>query len=311
MHRKHGRDIVPRWEGNPIITIDDLSFRCSDICNAGAVKIAGEYVLLLTIQGLEGFYSVYPARSSDGYHFKVDNQPILIPSNAEPFAAYEEMGVLDPRITLLEETYYISYNALGPCGYRLGLASTKDFRTVHRIDLISEPDTKGGVLFPGKIKGKYARLERPGNGSSIWISYSDDLEYWGWSEVVMTPRSGFWDHDRIGASTPPMETEEGWLFIYYGVKQTSSGPLFRLGAAILDAENPVQVLGRTNVPILSPREEYERIGDVANLVFSCGAIIEPDEEVKLYYGAANSCICIGTTKVENIIHACMESKKEF
>ena len=143
------------------------------------------------------------------------------------------------------------------------------------------------------------------------MTYSDDLEYWGWSEVVMTPRSGFWDNNRIGAATPPMETEQGWLFIYYGVRQTSSGPIFRLGAAMLDAESPIQVLGRTNVPILSPREEYERIGDVNNLVFSCGAIIEPDGEAKLYYGAANSCICVGTTKVQSIIHACLESKKEF
>jgi len=311
MHRKRGRDIVSRWKDNPIITLDDLSFRCSDICNAGAVKVAGEYILLLTIQSLEGFYSIYTARSRDGYCFKVSDQPLLAPSPEGPFAAYEELGVLDPRIVLLEETYYISYNALGPHGYRLGLASSKDFRTVQRIDLTSEPDTKAGMLFPRKIKGKYARLERPSNGGSIWVTYSDDLEYWGWSEVVMTPRSGFWDNNRIGAATPPVETDQGWLFIYYGVRQTSSGPIFRLGAAMLDAESPMQVLGRTNVPILSPREEYERIGDVTNLVFSCGAIIEPNDEVKLYYGAANSCICVGTTKVQNIIHACLESKKEF
>lgn len=309
--RKYGPDIVHRWEGNPIITIDDLSFRCGDICNAGAVKVGQEYILLVTIESLEGFFSIYPARSSDGYYFEVADQPLLAPSSQEAFAIYEEQGVLDPRITLLEDKYYISYNALGRHGYRLGLARTQDFRSVERLGLVSEPDTKAGALFPKKIDGKYARLERPWAGNSIWISFSNDLEYWGWSEIVMTPRAGFWDSDRIGAATPPMEIDQGWLFIYYGIKQTASGPLFRLGAAVLAAENPRQVVGRCNVPILSPREEYERIGDVTNLVFSCGAIIEPTGEVKIYYGAADSCISLGTTKIEKIMEAHTESEKEF
>ena len=121
----------------------------------------------------------------------------------------------------------------------------------------------------------------------------------------MTPRGGFWDPSRIGTATPPIEISEGWLIVYYGVKDTSAGPLFRLGAAILDKENPAKVVGRTNVPILSPRENYERIGDVPNLVFSCGAILEPNGELKLYYGASNSCICIGTTDIGAIVAACL------
>lgn len=311
MHRRRGPDIVHRWEGNPIITIDDLSFMCGDICNAGAAKVGKEYILLLTIQNLEGFYSIYPAHSVDGHYFQVSDQHLLAPSQRGPFAIYEELGVLDPRISLLEGEYYILYDAYGLHGYRLGLARTRDFTSVERLGLVSEPDTKAGALFPRRIKGRYARLERPWAGSSIWISFSDDLKYWGWSEVVMTPRAGFWDSDRIGVATPPLEIEQGWLLIYYGIKQTSSGPLIRLGAAILDTENPRNVVGRTNVPILSPREEYERIGDVTNLVFSCGAIIEPNGEVRIYYGAANSCICLGCTGIEKIVEAYMESEKEF
>jgi len=306
-----GRDIIHRWEENPIITIEDLSFRCMDICNAGAVKVADQYILLLTIQNLEGRYSIYCAQSRDGYHFEVGDRPFLSPCQDKPLAIYEERGVLDGRVVLLEGVYYICYDALGRHGYRAALARTEDFRTVQRIGHVSEPDTKGGVLFPRKIKGKYARLERPWEGRSIWVSYSEDLEYWGWSEVVATPRGGFWDSDHIGIGTPPIEIDPGWLFIYYGIKQTSTGPLFRLGAVILDAENPTEILGRTNAPILSPREDYERIGDVSNLVFSCGAIIEPNGEVRLYYGAADSCICLGTAKVQNIVQACLKSEKEF
>ena len=311
MPRRRSRDIVHRWEGNPAVTLEDLSFPVSDICNAGAVKIDGEYVLLLSIQTLEGYHRIHVARSRDGYRFDVEPKPLIAPSTEGPDEIYDDHGVLDGRITPLDGTYYITYDALSEHGYRLGLVRTDDFKTVEKIGLMSEPDTKAGVLFSEKIKGKYARLERPWEGGSIWISYSDDLTYWGWSEVVMTPRGGFWDYHRIGVAVPPIAIDAGWLFCYYGVKETSAGPLFRLGAALLDRQDPAKVIGRTNVPILSPREEYERIGDIPNLVFSCGAVIEDDGVCKIYYGAANSCICIGTAKVEDIVHACSESAKEF
>ena len=311
MPRRRSRDIVHRWEGNPAITLEDLSFPVSDICNAGAIKIDGEYVLLLSIQTLEGYHRIHVARSRDGFRFDVEPEPLITPSTEGPDEVYDDHGVLDGRITPLDGTYYITYDALSKHGYRLGLVKTTDFKSVEPVGLMSEPDTKAGVLFPEKIKGKYARLERPWEGGSIWVSYSDDLTYWGWSEVVMTPRGGFWDYHRIGVAVPPMAIDLGWLFCYYGVKETSAGPLFRLGAAILDRHDPAKVIGRTNVPILSPREEYERIGDIPNLVFSCGAVIEDDGVYRIYYGAANSCICVGTAKVEDIVHACSESAKEF
>ncbi len=304
MQKVRGRDLIHRWEGNPIITIDDPPFACADIGSAGAVRVGHEYILLVTIQSLEGFYSIYPARSRDGYQFVVSDKPVLTPSEKDPAATYDRQGVLDARITKLGKEYFVSYDAWGPHGYRLALAKTEDFKTYKRLGFISEPDMKGGVLFPRKIKGKYARIERPWEGGSIWIAYSDDLEYWGWEDVVLTPRGGYWDCDRVGVGAPPMRIEAGWLIIYYGVKHTSAGPLFRLGAAILDSRNPARVIGRTDEPILSPRENYERIGDLPNLVFSCGAIIEPDGEIKLYYGASNSCIAVGITTVENIVEAC-------
>ena len=126
----------------------------------------------------------------------------------------------------------------------------------------------------------------------------------------MTPRGGFWDNNRIGVAAPPFEIDRGWLSLYYGVKQTSAGPLIRIGATILEAENPSSVIARTNVPILSPREEYERIGDVPNIVYTCGAIYESDL-VKIYYGAANSCICVGIAEVQDIVNACFNSESEF
>jgi len=304
-------DIVRRCKGNPILTVRDVPFRCGDICNATAVRLDGHYVMLLTIQALEGYSQIYKARSTDGYTFDIDSEPLIAPSTELPYSDYNQMGVLDPRITPLDDYFYITYDSLGRHGYRLALARTKDFDTIERLGFVSQPDTKAGALFPRKFNGRYARLERPWNGGSIWISFSDDLVYWGWTKVLLTPRGGFWDSSRVGAATPPVLVEEGWLFLYYGIKDTSAGPLFRLGAAILDEHDPGTVLYRTNFPILSPREEYERIGDVPNLVFSCGAICEPNGELKIYYGAANSCICVGTTRVDHILHACHESDKEY
>ncbi|HOK55258.1 MAG TPA: glycosidase, partial [Armatimonadota bacterium] len=177
---------------------------------------------------------------------------------------------------------------------------------------VSQPENKDGVLFPKKIDGRYARLDRPigGGVGNIWISYSEDLIYWGDSKVVMTTRPGYWDNDRIAASAPPIETPKGWLEIYHGVKHTSAGPVYRLGAVLLDLEDPSKVVGRAPVPILSPREYYERIGDIGNVVFSCGAVrSEFNGGLKVYYGAGDTCICVGTTTVNALVECCLEDEE--
>ena len=311
MSKTKQRDIIHRWEGNPIIEIKDLSFKASDICNAAAVKINSKYYLLVTIESLSGQKSIYLATSKDGYKFEIASTPIMKPMEEGPLAQYEDISVMDPRITFLDNTYYITFVANSHHGFRIGLAKTEDFKSVTRLGYISQVDTKGGTLFPEKFNGRYARLERPSSGGRIWISYSDDLVYWGKSEVVLSPRAGFWDPSRVGDAAPPIKLKDGrWLLIYYGIKETSAGPLFRIGAAYLDPEDPSKVISRTNIPILSPREDYERIGDVPNLVFSCGAILE-ENKLLLYYGVARSAIAIGTTTIEEIDEDCVESEVEY
>jgi predicted GH43/DUF377 family glycosyl hydrolase len=303
------KNIVQRWEGNPVISIRELPFQASDIHNAGAVKHNGEYILLVTIENLRGDCAIYLARSKQGKRFEVEETPFLASAVDEPFATYESQGVRDPRITRFDGAYYIVYLAQSPHGVRLALAKTRNFRSVKRVALISEPDTKNGLLFPRKIGGKYARLERPAEGGSIWISYSDDLIHWGGWELVMTPRGGFWDSHRIGAAVPPMETECGWLLIYYGERELPGGPLFRLGVAFLDRENPAEVIGRSNIPVLAPYLRYERVGDAGNLVFSCGAVLSDDDsQVEIYYGAADSCICLGMVDVADLQKACFAAR---
>jgi predicted GH43/DUF377 family glycosyl hydrolase len=309
--KQRNQDIVSRWEGNPLINIYDLDFKCSDIHNAGVFSFEDEVLLLVTIEHLSGQRCIHLARPDADGNYQLDHKPFLGPSAHAKYRQHESRGVQDARVTFLEGAYYIMYNSLGDHGFRLALARTEDFNSVERIGLISEPDTKAGTLFPAKIKGRYARLERPRDGSSIWVTYSDDLIYWGGSELVISPREGFWDANRIGAGAPPIEIAQGWLVLYYGVKDTSAGPIYRIGAVILDKQEPMYVIARTNIPILSPRGNYERIGDVPNVVFPTGAVIDSNGYLDIFYGASNSCICVGTTTVEKIVESCIESEEEY
>ena len=148
MPRKKQHDIIHRWEGNPAITMEDLPFKASDICNAGAVKIDNIYLLLVTIETLRGHKEMHIARSEDGRYFDVDAKPFIEQVDKQ----YEDISVMDGRITPFEDTYFISYVADSHYGYRLGLARTDDFKTVTRLGFVSEVDTKGGALFPEKIR---------------------------------------------------------------------------------------------------------------------------------------------------------------
>jgi predicted GH43/DUF377 family glycosyl hydrolase len=310
MARSHGRDVIRRFGGNPLIAIDDLPFRACDLWNAGVVRFRDEYLLLLTVETLQGRYSIFRADSREGWHFDIADEPFMAPVEHGADGAHETVGIRDARITKLNGSHYIAYVADGDHGQRLGLAETADFEHVRRLGYVSQVDVKNGVMFPRKIDGAYVMLTRPDAGGSIWLSRSDDLAFWGDDEVVMTPRGGYWDGTRIGAAAPPIEIGQGWLLLYYGEKETSAGPLVRLGAAVLDRANPAKVLARSNIPILTPREKYERVGNVPNVVFSCGALLE-DDRLNVYYGASGSCICLGTARLDDLLQACFEGERAF
>jgi len=310
MDRQTGRDVVTRSRSNPLISLEDFPFRVGDIWNAAVARFEGKYVMLVTVEELEGHYSIYRADSEDGEDFAIDPEPFMVRDEDSPNRIYESVGIRDPRITPVDGEYFITYVADGDHGLRVALARTRDFRSVDRLGYLTQVDVKNGVIFPRQVDDKYLLLKRPDAGSSIWLSYSTDLEFWGGCTVVMTPRGGFWDSTRIGPCAPPIEIAEGWLLIYYGEKGTSAGPLVRLGAAVLDRNDPSRVLARSNIPILAPREKYERIGDVPNVVFSTGVLLD-DGLLQVYYGASDSCICLGTVPLEVIVRTCFDSRKEF
>ena len=303
-----GRDLLHRYEGNPILTLQDLPYPSNTVFNGTPVKIGNEYLLLIRVEGLQGTSFFGLARSTDGLHFTMEPEPCMLPATDGPWQPWEEFGIEDPRLTCCDGVYYIVYTSVGRYGHCIMLASTEDFIHYKRLGRISGPGNKDGVLFPEKIDGLYARLDRPiGRGiGSVWISYSPDLIHWGRSDFLFGPRPRYWDSYRVGASAPPIRTDQGWLEIYHGVKMTSAGPIYRTGAVMLDLVDPRIVLGRSLSPLQSPREDYERVGDVGNVVFACGAIVEKDQTVKVYYGAADTAICVASAPLEKIIAACFE-----
>jgi beta-1,4-mannooligosaccharide/beta-1,4-mannosyl-N-acetylglucosamine phosphorylase len=297
-------DLLQRIPENPVITVEDVPFRANTVFNGTPVATDDGVYLLLRIEGQHGYSFFALARSTDGLNFTIDDKPVMLPAKKGPFAKYETKGIEDPRITVIDGTCYVVYTAVGSCGSRIALAKTEDYVNYERVAIISEPGNKDGILFPRKINRRYARLDRPiGLGvGSMWVSYSPDLINWGDSQVIISPRSGYWDDFRIGASVTPIETQQGWLVIYHGVKMTSAGPIYRIGVVLLDLDDPSKVIKRGDQPILSPREDYERIGDIGNVCFACGAIIDDDGNMKIYYGAADTSICIATCTLEQLLN---------
>src|SRR5690554_5419098 len=305
--------IVKRYEGNPILTKEQVPYPVATVHNAGVARFNDEYIMLFRSHRMNGRSILGLARSSDGYRFTVEPEPFMVPAQEEPFAAYEAFGVEDPRITFIDGEYLITYSAYSRHGVRIGLAKTKDFQTVERFALITEVDYRNVVIFPEKFNGLYARLDRPHSEISpwsVWISYSPDLRYWGDSRLVMKPEPYHWDEMKIGPGAPPVKTEKGWLNIYHGVFPTMDGSVYRLGVALHDLNDPAKILGVGDNWILQPEEPYEITGYVHNVVFTCGAVPEDDGTVKIYWGGADTVMCVGTARIDDLVDLCLTNSRK-
>jgi predicted GH43/DUF377 family glycosyl hydrolase len=188
------------------------------------------------------------------------------------------------------------------------LARTTDFETVEKVALITQADFRNVVIFPEKFNGTYVRLDRPHmeiNPWSIWISYSPDLIHWGNSKVLVCPLHYHWDELKVGPGAPPIRTMQGWLSIFHGVCSTAAGVVYRLGVALHDLADPARILGVADDWILEPEEIYETTGYVPNVVFTCGALAEDDGSVKIYWGAADSVMCVGEAQLNDLVKLCL------
>lgn len=305
--------LITRHPNNPILTKADVPYPVATVHNAAVVKFNDRYIMIFRSHKLNGRSILGKAESEDGFHFIVDESPFMVPSTEGVFKEYEEYGVEDPRIVFLNGEYLITYSAYSRNGVRIGLASTTDFKSVRRISLITEADYRNVVIFPQMFNGLYARLDRPHSEISpwsIWISYSPDLIYWGESKLIMKPCQYHWDEMKIGPGAPPIKTARGWLHIYHGVFPTMDGSVYRLGVALHDLLDPSIIIGVGDDWILQPEESYEVTGYVHNVVFCCGAVPEGDGSIKIYWGGADSVMCVGTANIEHLIDHCLNNSRQ-
>ncbi len=303
--------IFERSSENPIISPHDLPFPAAAVLNPGATEQDGEVVLLVRVENLEGFSSIYVARSKNGVtDWRFQNEPLL--RYGERQWRYEEWGCEDARVTYLQEEdrWYITYTAYSPMGAAVALARSEHLVSAERVGLIFSPNNKDAVLFPQRFDKRWAVLHRPDAGGieHIWSAYSPDLIHWGEPHCVVTERSGpAWDSVKVGAGPPPILTEQGWLLIYHGVKGYGGRLVYRAGMAMLDAKTPYKVVARSPDSVFQARARYEFSGLTPNVVFPTGLLLRGDE-LWMYYGAADTYVALATAKLKDVLAALEEAK---
>jgi beta-1,4-mannooligosaccharide/beta-1,4-mannosyl-N-acetylglucosamine phosphorylase len=301
------QDIFTRHPANPIITVEQLPYRANSVFNPGAGRVGEDTLLLIRVEDLRGISHLLAARSRDGVTgWKFDAAPLIEP---EPDLHPEEIwGCEDPRLTWLPELeeWAIAYTAYSRRGPLVSLALSRDFTEVRKRGPVMPPEDKDAALFPRRIGDRWAMIHRPSplrGFAHMWISYSPDLKHWGDHELLLEARDGaWWDAGKIGLGPPPLETADGWLVCYHGVKGTASGPIYRVGLALLDIDEPRTVLRRTDEWVLAPTAPYERSGDVNKVVFPTGWVLDPEtRQLSIYYGAGDSAIALVTADLDEVL----------
>jgi predicted GH43/DUF377 family glycosyl hydrolase len=299
--------LFTRHPANPILSRKDWPYPINSVFNAAAIRLDdGDTLLLCRVEDRRGLSHLCAARSANGIDgWRIDSPPTLMPSPSE--YPEEIWGIEDPRITYVPELeqYAIAYTSFSRGGPGVSLAMTKDFQTFERYGVIMQPEDKDAALLPRRIGGLWAMIHRPVTslGAHMWISYSPDLRHWGGHRIMLEARrGGWWDANKIGLCSPPIETAKGWLVLYHGVRQTASGSIYRLGVALFALEKPETCLQRGDSWIFGPEASYESTGDVGGVVFPCGQTIGADgDTIHLYYGAADSCMALATGSIRNLL----------
>jgi beta-1,4-mannooligosaccharide/beta-1,4-mannosyl-N-acetylglucosamine phosphorylase len=319
----HSEFLLYRHPDNPILKPSDFPGGADGVRNCGQTMLGDETILLVSVdhrsdsyRGREG-RTTHVARSKDGLHFQIDPEPFFITPTAEEEPSYHEIDQhpIDTRVTKIEDTYYIARPGGGwraKWGTCVLLSKTKDFKSHEYVGIIGLPENRGASLFPEKINGLYAKLDRPSRGGgpngNLWISYSPDLIHWGQYKPLLAAGYTTWAWHKIGP-TPPIRTDAGWLEIIHGVTSSCAGARYLVGAVLLDLEDPSKVIGKTRSYLLAPLDWYEQTGRVPNVVFPCGAIADLEQDrLRMYYGGADTCVCLATGSISEIIDACLHEK---
>jgi predicted GH43/DUF377 family glycosyl hydrolase len=295
-----------RYSENPILTKKDVPFEVNSIFNPGAVKFGNEYILFCRVEMPNGRSSFVLAKSKDGIKFIVEPKLTLTPEEHGNFYKYANWGIEDARVVKIENKYYLTYTGYSKYMPLVLLAETTDFKKYKLNGPISEPSNKDCTLFPEKINGYYWKIDRPSADQkhNIWVAKSNDLLHWGGFECLIEPEPGTWEAEKIGISTTPIKTKDGWLVLYHGVRSFGISSIYRLGVMLLDLQEPWILKGKSSNPVLAPDMDYERIGDVGNVIFSNGWIAENNGEIKIYYSGADSNICLATVTEDYLLSLC-------
>jgi beta-1,4-mannooligosaccharide/beta-1,4-mannosyl-N-acetylglucosamine phosphorylase len=298
-----------RHPRNAILCPEDMPIECSAVFNCGAVRHDGQFLLLLRVEDMARMTSFHVATSDDGVHFEVNPEPIHYPLRQieKDYDAHR----FDMRITPLDGAYYVCHASwLQGLGCTIAMARTTDFVDFAPVGPLSTPSNRNAVLFPEKINGLYARLERPqdteGKGR-IWISYSPDLVYWGDARPLDMPKTA-WCTRKSGAGAIPIHTDKGWLEIYHTTARTASTENYYLGAMLLDLDDPSRIVAAPTRFLLQPEQTYECIGQVPNVVFTGGAIETEDGGLNVYYGGADTRICLAQSTMDELVDFCLREQ---
>jgi len=319
---------MKRSPANPILTRAAIPAAVphvvdvSSVFNPGAIKFGDTYLLVLRVQTRGRETVLMVAESNDGEHFRV--RPQLVHIAGLESSRETIYHIYDPRLTCIDDTVFMVFAADTASGCRLGIARTIDFQNFELVSFDESADARNGVLFPQRREGRYLRLERPNRtrldsgvmtGAEIWLSESPDLVHWQPIGPVMSGRFHYWD-ELIGSGPPPVKTRAGWLHVYHGVAtHFAAANIYQAGVVLLDLDDPQHVIARCRNNILEPRELYELTGQVPNVVFPSGLIVEdqdtdgcarPDSLVRVYYGAADTVVGLATTTIAELLTACRE-----
>jgi beta-1,4-mannooligosaccharide/beta-1,4-mannosyl-N-acetylglucosamine phosphorylase len=304
-------NVVWRYSQNPIIP-HNLIPSSNSIFNSAVVPFGDGFAGVFRCDDKRRNMQLHGGKSPDGIHWTLCNEQIQwLPATPQIEEINNFQYGYDPRVHWIEDRYYVTW-CNGYHGPTIGVGYTYDFETFYQMENAYLPFNRNGVLFPRKINGKYAMLNRPSdNGHTpfgdIYYSESPDLTYWGRHRFVMGTTSG-WQSTKIGAGPIPIETTEGWLLFYHGVLTSCNGFVYSFGAALLDLEQPWKVIYRGASYLLAPQAPYERTGDVPNVAFPCAALADAATgRLAIYYGGADTVVCLAFAHVDEVLNFVKEN----
>ncbi len=320
------KNCIQRCPSNPVLSADRIPYPATLIFNAGVAKYRGRYVMVFRNDyghrpgesGPKGT-NMGIAFSDDGLVWEPAPKPWIEWQTDEISRAY------DPRITVIDDRLYLCFAVDTRHGIRGGIAVSDDLDGWEVLSL-SAPDNRNMVLFPERLDGKFLRLERPfpiyGRGGpeqfDLWFSDSPDCAYWGNTRLVLGSEEVPWCNAKIGPGAPPVKTDAGWLTAFHAVHIDRDKELpawhsgwhktYTIGIMLLDSDRPWKVIGMYGKPLLAPEADYELEGYRGHVLFPGGMILEPDGEVKIYYGAADTVECLATANVDDLIALCLDGQ---